>query len=65
LVVRNRTFTRVIYTVPTVVFFILLPVLSVSNSPLSGQRQQRASGLWHLRRVHLRTYFVRPPPVLV
>jgi hypothetical protein len=64
LVVRTRTSTRVIYTVPTAVFFILLVVLSVSNLPLSGQRQQRASGLSHYRRAHQRTHFVRPPPVL-
>jgi hypothetical protein len=65
LVVRTRTSTRVIYTVPTAVFFILLPVLSIFNPSISGQRQQRASGLWNLRRAHLRAHFVRPPPVLV
>jgi hypothetical protein len=64
LVVRTRTSTKVIYIVPTVVVFFLLLVLSILNPPLSGQRQRRASGLWHLRRAHLRTHFVRPPPVL-
>ena len=65
LVVRTRTSTKVIYTIPTAVVFILLLTLSVLNPPLSGQREQRASRFWHLRRAHLRTYFVRPPPVLV
>jgi hypothetical protein len=65
LVVRTRTSTRVIYTVPTVVFFILLLTTIVLNPPLSGQREQHASRLWQLRRAHLRTHFVRPPPVFV
>src|ERR1017187_529192 len=65
LVVRTRTSTRVIYTVPTVVFFILLLTVSVLNPPLSSQREQRASQSWLLRRPHLKTYFVRPPPVLL
>ena len=65
LVVRTRTSTRVIYAVATAVFFILLPILSTLRPPLSGQREQRASRLWHLRRAHLRAHFVRPPPVLV
>ncbi len=65
LVVRTRTSTRVIYTVPTVVFLILLLTVSVLNPPLSGQSEQRASQSWLPRRPHLRTYFVRPPPVLV
>jgi len=53
LVVRTKTSTKVIYTIPAVVVFILLLVLSVSNPPISGQREQRASRLWHLRRAHL------------
>jgi len=65
LVVRTRTSTRVIYTVPTAVFFILLPVPSVSNPPTPGQREQRASQSWLPRRPHLRAHFVRPPPVFV
>ncbi len=65
LVVRSRTSTRVIYTVPTVVFFILLLTVSALNPPLSGQREQRAGQYGLPRRPHLRTYFVRPPPVLV
>ena len=64
-VVRTRTSTKVIYTVPTVAFFMLLLILSVLNPLLSGQREQRASRLWHLRRAHTKTHFVRPPPVLV
>jgi hypothetical protein len=65
LVVRTKTTTSVIYTVSTVVFLILLLAPSVLNAPASGQREQCASRPWHLRRVTLRTSFVRPPPVLV
>jgi hypothetical protein len=64
-VVRTRTSTRVIYTVSTVVFFILLLTFGVLNPPLSGQREQRASRLVYLRSPYLISYFVRPPPVLV
>src|ERR1022692_3356412 len=46
LVVRTRTSTRAIYTVPTFVFFILLLTVSVLNPPLSSQREQRASQSW-------------------
>jgi hypothetical protein len=65
LVVRTRTSTRVIYTVPMALFFILLLIPSVLNPPLSGQRQQRATQSWFPRHPHLRDHFVRPPPVLV
>jgi hypothetical protein len=65
MVVRTKASTIVIYTIPTAVFFILLLIASVLNLPLVGQREQLASRLWHLRRVCLRTSFVRPPPVLV
>jgi hypothetical protein len=65
LIVRTRTSTRVIYTVPRVGFFLLLLTAIVLNPPLSGQREQRASRLWKLRRAYLRTNFVRPPPVFV
>jgi hypothetical protein len=64
LIVRTTTTTRVIFAVPTAVFFILLLIPSVLNPPLSGQREQRASQSRLPRRPHLRTYFVRPPPVL-
>jgi hypothetical protein len=65
LVVRTKTSTRVIYSVPTVVFFILLLTAIVLNPPLSTQKGQRAGRFWRLRRAHLRTHFVRPPPVFV
>ncbi len=64
-VVRTRTSTRVFYAVPDAVFLLLFILVSVSNEPVPGQREQRASQLWHMRRAHLRTSFVRPPPVLV
>ena len=64
LVVRTKTFSRVIYTAPAAFFLILLPALSVLNPPASGPGEQRASRPWHLRRAILNTVFVRPPPVL-
>jgi hypothetical protein len=64
-VVLTRTSAKVIYTAPTGVFLHLLLVLSILNPTLSGQRKQRASRFWYLRRALLRTHFVRPPPVLV
>src|ERR1035437_4967809 len=63
LVIRTKTSTRVIYTVSTAVFLILLLAHSVLNAPASGQREQCASRSWHLRRATLRTVIVRPPPV--
>jgi hypothetical protein len=65
LVVRTRTTTRVIYTVATVAFFTLLLAVSALNPKLSGQREQRAGQSRLPRRPHLRTHFVRPPPILV
>lgn len=65
LVVRSRTSTKIIYTVPTFVAFILLLALSILNPLIPGQRKQRASQSWLPRRRHLRAHFVRPPPVLV
>ncbi len=64
-VVRSRTSTKIIYSVPTVPLFILLLTLSILNPPLLGQRASRARQFVHLRSPHLRTHFVRPPPVLV
>jgi len=61
---RTRTSSRVIYTVPTVFSFLLLLIISILNPSISSQREQRASRLRPLRRAHLRTHFVRPPPVL-
>ena len=64
LVVRTKLSTRVIYTLPVVEFFILVLIACKLDLPLSGQRLQRASLVWHLRPACLDTYFVRPPPVL-
>jgi hypothetical protein len=64
-VVRTRTSTKVIYTVPTVPFFILLLILSVLNPPISSQREQHESQSWLLHRPYLETYFVRPPPAQI
>ena len=64
LVVRTKTSTRVSYTVPSAVFFVLLLALSVLNPQASGQREQRMSHVWHLRRGLFDIFFVRPPPIL-
>jgi hypothetical protein len=64
LVVRAKTSTRVSHTVPTGVFFFLLLALSILNPQASGQRKQRTSGVWHLRRGLFNIFFVRPPPIL-
>jgi hypothetical protein len=59
------TSAKVIYTAPTGVFLISLPVSSFLYLRVSCQRMKRVSGSWHPRRVFLNTPFVRPPPVLV
>lgn len=64
LVARTKTSTRVSYTVPTAVFFFLLLDLSILNPQASGQRKQRTSGVWRLRRGLFNIFFVRPPPIL-
>jgi len=64
-VVLTKTSAKVIYTAPTGLILLLLLVFSILNPALSGQREQRASRLWQLRHAHLRSPFVRPPPVLV
>jgi hypothetical protein len=64
LVVRTKTSTRVSYTVPSAVFFVLLLALSVLNPQASGQREQRMSHVWHLHRGLFDIFFVRPPPIL-
>ena len=62
LLVRTKTATKVIYTVPTAVIMIQLLFLSILNPLASGQREQRANRSWHLHRAVLKTTFVRPPP---
>ena len=64
LVVRTKTTTRVSYTVPTAIFFVLLLALGILNPQASGQREQRANRSWHLRRGLFDIFFVRPPPIL-
>lgn len=64
IVIRTRTSTKIVYTAPVAVFFMLFLIATVLSGTLSGQREQRASRLSHLRRAHLRACFVRPPPVL-
>lgn len=63
LVFRAKTSTTVSYAVPSAVLFLLSLTLSIS-SPAAGQREQRTSRSWHLRRGLLNTFFVRPPPIL-
>jgi hypothetical protein len=64
-VVRTRTSAKVIYTAPTNILLLSLPVSIFLYLLVSGQRLKRVSDSWHPRRVFLNTPFVRPPPVLV
>ncbi len=64
LVVGAKTFPGVSYTVPTVVFLILLLPLSIFDPQASGLAEQRTSHSWHLRRGLFNIFFVRPPPIL-
>jgi hypothetical protein len=62
-VIRTTTSTAVLYTAPASALFLLFLIFNVLRNIFSGQREQRASRLWHLRRAHLRAFFVRPPPI--
>ena len=64
LIVKTKTSNRVSYTVPSAVFFAVLLAFSILNPQVSGQREERASRSWHLRRAASNTFFVRPPPIL-
>jgi hypothetical protein len=60
----TRTSTETKPTLSTFVLFVLLLTASIFNLPLSAHWKQCANLSWLFRRHHLRTYFVRPPPVL-
>jgi hypothetical protein len=64
LVIRTKTFTRVIYTAPTAIFLILLLAVSLLNPPVSRRVEQLANKLLNLHRAILNSLFVRPPPAL-
>jgi hypothetical protein len=64
LVVRTKTSTRVSYTVPGTVFFILLLPLGILNPQESGQRELGTNRVRHLRRGLFDIFFLRPPPIL-
>ena len=64
LVDRTKTSTRVSYTIPTAFFLFLVLPLNILNPQSSSQREQRTSGVWHLRRGLFNIFFVRPPPIL-
>ena len=63
-IIQTKTFTRISHTVPTAAFFALLLAFSILNPQVSGQREERASRSWHLRRGLFHIFFVRPPPIL-
>jgi hypothetical protein len=65
LVIRTKTSTKVIYIVPTAIFFVLLLAFRVSDPRTSGRRAERTSDLWRLRNGLVTIFFVRPPPILV
>ena len=64
LVVRVKTSCGVSYTVLSAAFFAVLLSFGILNPQVSGQREERASRSWHLRRGLFNIYFVRPPPIL-
>ena len=64
LVVRTKSSTRVSYTRPAAVFFLLLLGLGILNPRAQSQRKQRTSRVWRLRRGLFNIFFVRPPPIL-
>jgi hypothetical protein len=63
LVVRTRTSTRIIYSVPATVFLILLLAISLLNPPVSNRADRLIHKLLDLHRAILISLFVRPPPV--
>jgi hypothetical protein len=65
LVVRTKTSSRIIYTAPTAIFLIMLPVITLMNPPTSRRVEKRTNRLLRLHCAVLNTLFVRPPPVLV
>jgi hypothetical protein len=65
LVIRTKTSTSVIYTVPTVIFLILLLAVRILNPPVSKRVEKLSDKLLNLHRAILNSLFVRPPPVLV
>ena len=64
LVIRTKTSTRVIYTVPTTVYFVLLLSLIGLKPQASSQWEARASDSWRLSSGLFHIFFVRPPPIL-
>ena len=61
----TKTSTKVSYTVPTIVFLVLLLLCCALKLQWPGQREERASDSWRLRRGQLNGLFVRPPPFLI
>jgi hypothetical protein len=65
LVIRSKTFTKIIYTAPATVFLILLLAISLLNTPALTKVDWLGDKLQHLHRALFNTVFVRPPPALV
>jgi hypothetical protein len=65
-VIRTKTSTKVIYTVPATILFPLLLALSALNPVAPGQQARSANESWRPRQRAFRDrLFGRPPPVLV
>lgn len=62
--VRAKTSTAVSCSLPSAVFFAVFLSFGILNPQASGQREERASRSWHLRRGLFNIFFVRPPPIL-
>ena len=62
LVVRTKTSTRVSYTVPTSVFFVLLLALGMLNPQVSSRREHAHGSCLASSSRHIDIFFVRPRP---
>jgi len=65
LVIRTKTFTRVVYAASTAPFLFLLFAVSLLSTPPLTRVDRLANNLLILHRAILHTLFVRPPPILV
>lgn len=64
-VAHAKAFTKAVQPMPAAAFLILLMALGALAPPVSRPWEEQANRSWHLRRVLLNSFFVRPPPVLL
>jgi hypothetical protein len=63
--VRANASATALCAVSIAAFFLLLLLPGLPKLQASGEREERASRSWRLRRAFLNKLFVRAPPVLV